>query len=899
MLESFSPRPAGNKRQPAARHNGFRPARRFEVTVFLTAAVLAAVSAVCALLHWQWLGGIAGERFRLLVAGPGKLVAGVPVDFVVESSDVTGRAVPAEVSFGLYHENGRRMILKDVVGADGRVRFTLPVEELVPGNARVEVAAEYRNGYEQALFTVPISPAHFVAHAELSETRCHPGDTLFYRVGVFSAWELVPAQRLSLLLEVLPNDGDGEVAWQHTTAVNQGVATGLLKVDASCTPGRYLLRIRGKQAEVICPAVAFQVVPRREDSAEAFIVFDRSSYSPGDDGELKVLYRSGGKPQDGASLQLLLRSGTETVYRTQGVTDAAGQWAVTVPLPATPPDEPLVVEVYRTGDEGEPLAAESLPLDDGSTLLRFFPEGGVLVPDVENRVYFLAEDRFGNPLEVTGTVADSRGDRVALLRTLRPGLGSFTMVPLPGEQYEVETAPPRAVQKPVRLPVAVAEDQVAVNAGLGVFGAEEPLRFALRTSRGRLPLAAVVWCRGLPIACQTMAPSAANHSNGQEIPLPDGVFGLMRLVIYNCRSNPPQAVAERLVYRRPPESRRLRVQLVAGRREYRSGEMATVEVEVRDNHQQAAEAILAATAVEDAATGSGQSSDHPLAQLVFGNRSERPSDQIPWESDGRFEQRNEAVALDLWLGTRTQAILSGAGSSPEATVAGRQSGDWPSGLGQAPLLVFDNLDVLQRQFRDGIERRQSGRAGPLRIVLRIAAVASLGLLLLVAMIAVLGISTSVWPWAAGLAAATVCVAVDSVALQMEGNSGGAALVPYASQEHQGPEFQADGAGPETVRASDSAPESTWSTSDKPKAWFDFQSAGPTPAQTAGHSTLLFWNPEMQLGEGGRGVVRFELPGYPGRCRVTVGAHNQAGAFGFGELSFPWGNASAQRPGEPP
>ncbi len=899
MSDSFVSSSSGKTRQPVIGQVGYRRARRFEVAVFLLAFVLIAVSTTCGLLHWRHLSGSAGERFRLLVIGPGKFAAGAPAHFVIETTTITGQTLPASVSFGLYYENGRRMTMKDVLGADGRLHFTLPAEQLAPGTARLEIAAEYRKRREFAQWTVPISPAHYVAHAQLSAMRCYPGDTISYRVVVFSAWQLVPAQRLETILEIAASGAAEGAVERHLATVQAGIAAGRLKVGTSCPPGRYVLQVRSEQANVTCRPVEFEVLPRPDNAAEVCIVFDRRSYRPGHEAQVKVLYRNGSAPQEGVSLQLHLRSGEEILYRTQGVTDAAGQWVVSATLPESPPQQPLLAQVYRTGEDRTVLASEPVPLDDGSTILRFFPEGGVLVPDVENRIYFSAEDPFGNPVEVSGTVADSRGNTVAVLKTLRPGFGSFSLAPLPGEQYRAELRPPRKLRNPAHLPVAVLEHRVAVNAGLGVFDAEDPLRFTLRTNGDRLPLVAVVWCRGLAVACQALTRWTTNHANGEEIPLPDGIFGPMRLAIYDCHTRPFRVVAQRWVFRRPPEDRSLSVQLVAGRREYRAGDPVAVEVQLRSNRQQASNGIVGVMALEGPLAHVDQPPDHPLAQLLFEPDFGQQLAHLPWHNDGRFEQRSAAVALDLWLGTRPVATAGSSGSLSEP-LPGQQSRDWQSELEPVPPLVFDNLEPLQQQFHRQIERQQNGRPSPLRITLRIAAVASLGLLILVVMIVILDITTSVWFWSAGLVAAAVCVAIDTATVQPVGYLGDEVPVPYVSQEPRGPAREnSDAVEMEKAEGTSQSPEESPGKKRPGQAeWFDFESSGQEQATAAGKPPLLFWDPAMPIGNSGRGTIGFDLPPYPGRCRVTVTAHNNSGAFGIGELAFPWSAATTEA-GESP
>lgn len=70
-----------------------------------------------------------------------------------------------------------------------------------------------------------------------------------------------------------------------------------------------------------------------------------------------------------------------------------------------------------------------------TALIQFFPEGGDLVANVFNKIAFKANDQYGMPVKVSGTVNDHTGKEVAKLNAVHDGMGVFLLRPVAGEKY--------------------------------------------------------------------------------------------------------------------------------------------------------------------------------------------------------------------------------------------------------------------------------------------------------------------------------------------------------------------------------------------------------------------------------------------------------------------------------
>lgn len=112
--------------------------------------------------------------------------------------------------------------------------------------------------------------------------------------------------------------------------------------------------------------------------------------------------------------------------------------------------------VFIYGKRQKAPVAETEP----AVQLNFFPEGGNMVEGVNNNIAFKATTGNGTPVDVHGTIKNSKGETVAEFSSWHDGMGMFELTPLPGEKYQAVIADagftfnlPAAVNKGVALMV--------------------------------------------------------------------------------------------------------------------------------------------------------------------------------------------------------------------------------------------------------------------------------------------------------------------------------------------------------------------------------------------------------------------------------------------------------------
>jgi hypothetical protein len=68
--------------------------------------------------------------------------------------------------------------------------------------------------------------------------------------------------------------------------------------------------------------------------------------------------------------------------------------------------------------------------------VQFFPEGGNLVNDLENRIAFKVNDQYGSGIGCSGSIIDEKSDTLTRFSTFNFGMGNFLFKPVAGHNYK-------------------------------------------------------------------------------------------------------------------------------------------------------------------------------------------------------------------------------------------------------------------------------------------------------------------------------------------------------------------------------------------------------------------------------------------------------------------------------
>jgi hypothetical protein len=444
------------------------------------------------------------------------------------------------------------------------------------------------------------------------------------------------------------------------------------------------------------------------------LALDRPVYRPGE----KVLFRSvtlegfGLRPPDRPmKIAFTVNDARgKVIYELGGDTRPGGIGGGEFTLPRDLPEGEYSMSVADSEDRF-PVATRRFlvrrndpsPTDAtaaGPFQVEFFPEGGSLIGGVPNRVYFRARTFEGMPVELEGTLVDNEGREVLAVKTAAkeredtksPGLGVFTFIPQAGQSYRLRIDSPAGISLTPSLP-PVRADGLALSVLTTVTREGQPIRLMLRQPGGERRVLLTVFCRGRLVAQQERTVKDAQEV---EIMPPAGCPGVLRVVAFDARRGLLQPMAERLVYRVPPE--RLNLSIAGLKEKYRPGEPVKLTIRGTDPKGTPQAAWISVSAVNVMA----------LKKAAIPTLASLPAYYyLMAELDRPIEARQAAFvmsdnaeaasALDLFLGT--QGGRSSLVREEKAELAANNGQGRAAGKDRGPAAVV-KLDNLQQATRD-------------------------------------------------------------------------------------------------------------------------------------------------------------------------------------------------------
>lgn len=194
-----------------------------------------------------------------------------------------------------------------------------------------------------------------------------------------------------------------------------------------------------------------------------------------------------------------------------------------------------IIRIISTGSTVSTQAANI-------TLLQFFPEGGDLIADIETRLAFKANDKFGLPVKVKGFIKGTDGKKLNDFATGHDGLGAFIFTPVKGQIYTAVWKDYTNKEYTTPLP-EFKNTGIIVN----VINAPRSVTFVVRRSDGDelLKQVYVVAHMDQQMVYRARINLTDNFINSGRIPVDQLPSGILQITLFNSKWQP---VAERIVF---------------------------------------------------------------------------------------------------------------------------------------------------------------------------------------------------------------------------------------------------------------------------------------------------------------------------------------------------------------
>ena len=310
--------------------------------------------------------------------------------------------------------------------------------------------------------------------------------------------------------------------------------------------------------------------------------------------------------------------------------------------------------------EREARLSRELPPPTPDVVVNFVPEGGTLVPGIDNRCYFAGSDALQQPLDLIGRVVDSDGREVAQAQSLRAGKGVFEFTPETEKNYTLAIdQPPNVAVRPDLPPVSDVEG-TSLRIDPAIVDAEAPLAVQVGVTRADACVLVAAYCRGAMVGQQLIDKSRFTRTGNAyasrfDLSLAEEASGAIRVAAFDCAQRSSSAVAERLAFRYPRQRLQLRVEELPAADV--SADISRLRITVTDEAARPIPAVLSVGIVGDGLLADERSGPAMAAHYYLANELDRPEEigdgleYLATDADAR-------TALELLLGTQRQPRFS-------------------------------------------------------------------------------------------------------------------------------------------------------------------------------------------------------------------------------------------------
>jgi hypothetical protein len=538
-----------------------------------------------------------------------------------------------------------RVIVTDsqdqIISGRGFVRIELLDGEKKPQllfNGRLN-----RRGTTEAQFQFPTGltgsyQLHYLVETTLGSTECtqavrledkvsillttekpiyQPGQTIHVRALALDRADHQAAADRKLTFEV--EDSRGNKVFKKITATDKfGVASAEFGLADEVNLGTYHLRALLGEADAPTNTAEIALNVQRYVLPKFKVAIDfsdkdskaRHGYRPGDHvtGTVQANYFFG-KPVDGAEITVKGSSMDVSVFEVgsvQGKTDRDGAYHFDLKLPTYFAGRPLdhaaarvlIEATVKDSAEHSETRGEPITVSESPLLITAVPEGGTLIPNLENQVFVLASYADGTPanaaLKIHGEgVADqdvkTDDGGVAIVR-VRPGPGTQALK-IEGDDKDGNHASTR-----VELQSRDGDDQILLRTERAVYEAGE--RIVLRVFSTKKTGTAYI---DVVKEGQTVLTRDVDLENGQaelSLTATPELAGTVDFSAYLFSRNAQPVGDHRLVFVQPADE--LKIETTADSAVYRPGGEARIRFRVTNSRGEGVSAALGLQVVDEA-----------------------------------------------------------------------------------------------------------------------------------------------------------------------------------------------------------------------------------------------------------------------------------------------------------
>ena len=444
-----------------------------------------------------------------------------------------------------------------------------------------------------------------------------PGQTIHARALALNRADHEAAGKRKLTFEV--EDSRGNKVFKKATETDEyGVASAEFALADEVNLGAYHLRALMGDADAptntaeMAINVERYVLPKFKVAVELAEEGKKQkrSYKPGDHviGKVRANYFFG-KPVDNAEVNLKASAMDVALFEAasaRGKTDADGVYRFDIRLPNYFAGRPLshgaarvlIEATVKDSASHAETRGEPITVSDSPILLTAIPEGGTLVPHLENQVFVLASYPDGSPaksdlrVRAGGSVdqATSTDDGGVAIVHVRPDEGTQAL------EIEATDRDGNRASIKVELDARDGDEQILLRTERAVYRAGDMIHLSVYSTKAHGAVYVDIVKDG-----QTVLTHDLDVENGRaelSVPATSEMSGTLDLGAYLFGRDARPIGDHRLIFVQPADE--LKIESVADAKSYKPGSDARIQFRVTNSHGQGVHAAMGLQVVDEA-----------------------------------------------------------------------------------------------------------------------------------------------------------------------------------------------------------------------------------------------------------------------------------------------------------
>jgi hypothetical protein len=294
-------------------------------------------------------------------------------------------------------------------------------------------------------------------YIHFDKTFYKPGETIWFKAYIRNGNNLKASSQSDIVHIELINP-KGSVEEEFSLVSKNGGANGDFQIDESMPGGLYKVKAYTNwqknedtyfEKEIQVQAV---VLPRLKMKLD----FDRKAYGASDEVSASLnLQTMENKNLSNYAYSFSASIAGNKILDNKGITSEDGSTKISFKLPANLTSNDGLLNIMIDFEGTTESISRSIPIVLNNIQLSFYPEGGDLISDLNNRLAFKALNEFGKPADVEGVIFNSSNVEVGSFKTFHQGMGSVDFTPERGERYTAKIVKPEKIKAVYALPEAL------------------------------------------------------------------------------------------------------------------------------------------------------------------------------------------------------------------------------------------------------------------------------------------------------------------------------------------------------------------------------------------------------------------------------------------------------------